>query len=220
MPQILSTELNLGGKGWKDRRQSNFLFSRLAYDGSDCILETPSLGYILYGDHLESGMLWELNVALKFARCVVGRSTFRSSEFILCRRWLRDSSRRCVMWLYGVLAGRSNVIVYVVWNRLMRDCLHSPGLSYWRDVAVGKSCSTIMYLLCNLCLSERPYILFKSDTSPPCGPLYPCRSDGNLSSLCWWMSTSKPLLPQHTHTLFCIKQCIQTQTWVCTNTVW
>lgn len=90
MPQMLSIELNLEGKkGGKDSRQSNFpskCTGRVANDGSGCILEMPSLGYILVGDHLESGMLCELNVVLKFARCVVVRSTFRSSEFILCRR--------------------------------------------------------------------------------------------------------------------------------------
>ena len=40
----------------------------------------------------------------------------------------------------------------------------------YRDVTVEETCTTVMYLLCNLCLSARPYILFKSDTSPP--PLY------------------------------------------------
>jgi len=88
----------------------------------------PSLGYILAGDHLESGMLWELNAVLKFVRCVVARSTFRSSEFILFWRWLHDGSQDCIMWLYGVLAGRSNVIANGVWSRLMWD-VHSLGRS-------------------------------------------------------------------------------------------
>lgn len=64
----------------------------------------------------------------------------------------------------------------------------------YRDVALEETCSTVMYLLCNLCLSERPYILFKSDTSPP--PLYRAahsHSDRDLSTLRWWMSSSRQL---------------------------